>query len=212
MTHQAGWTHCKRGHPFDKSNTYEYKGTRNCKQCRRDAKRRFRERNRAPRWPELATPDEAGTIRVPLLNSNLVALVDQADLNAVAPFNWRLHNGYASTENYDSQSKRKRLYMHRLVLCTRLQVDHINRDKLDNRRCNLREATQRLNNFNRSIQSNNTSGFKGVSRTRNGRWWAYIRVRGKTVNLGTFDTPEEAALEYDSAALRWAGEFAWTNF
>jgi len=73
--------------------------------------------------------------------------------------------------------------------------DHINRDKLDNRRENLRHCTQAENAKNRSLPVTNTSGFKGVSLERTtGKWKAQIVHNGKNYYLGIFDTPEEASI------------------
>lgn len=87
-------------------------------------------------------------------------------------------------------------------------LDHRNVDPDDNRWSNLRVAVSRSHNSaNRRRQSNNTSGFKGVYKAR-ARWRARIDVGGKRMNLGTFDTPEEAHAAYFNAASLYFGEFA----
>lgn len=91
-------------------------------------------------------------------------------------------------------------------------LDHINRDKLDNRIANLREASRSENCANIGVPSHNTSGFKGVSYNRMmGKWTAYIRCRGRRYHLGAFATAEAAAAAYDEAAVRLFGRFARTN-
>lgn len=82
-------------------------------------------------------------------------------------------------------------------------MDHINRDKQDNRLVNLRECSRSMNNHNRGLLSNSSSGINGVSfcRTTN-RWRAKIRVSGKQLHLGRFDTPEEAGEAYYAAKVR----------
>lgn len=76
-------------------------------------------------------------------------------------------------------------------------IDHINGDKSDNRICNLREATSLENNRNTEKNSNNTSGFKGVSyHKRIGKWQARSSMNGKRIHLGYFDIPEEASITY----------------
>lgn len=89
------------------------------------------------------------------------------------------------------------------------QLDHKNRIKSDNRRLNLRLATPTQNNQNRTMQKNNTSGFKGVSKNGD-RWMASIRVEGKKINLGRYSTPEEASEVYRLAAEKYHGLFACT--
>jgi len=72
-------------------------------------------------------------------------------------------------------------------------IDHINGDKTDNRIKNLRDVSHQENMTNLKRSSNNTSGFKGVSHTKEGNWRAYITNKGKRKVLGTFKTKEEAA-------------------
>lgn len=79
-------------------------------------------------------------------------------------------------------------------------LDHIDRNKLNNNIENLREADKELNSWNRDKQSNNTSGFRGVSWNKNaGKWHAYIKIKGKRKHLGLFSTPEEASEAYVKA-------------
>jgi hypothetical protein len=87
-------------------------------------------------------------------------------------------------------------------------IDHINGKRGDNRIANLRECARGRNAQN--AESRNPSGFKGVHRHRS-KWQARIRVNGKTIHLGTYDTPEKAAAAYDKAARRYYGRFARTN-
>jgi hypothetical protein len=88
-------------------------------------------------------------------------------------------------------------------------VDHASRDILDNSFANLREATLAENQHNRSKQSNNTSGRKGVSQfKRTGRWRAEIMRHGKSHYLGSYATADEASAAYDEAALDLHGLFA----
>lgn len=92
------------------------------------------------------------------------------------------------------------------------QLDHINMDRADNRMCNLRQADNAENNCNRPLQSNNTSGFKGVSFHKQTRKWkASLKVRGKDIHLGLFDEAEAAAAAYRLAAQKHFGEFARFN-
>jgi hypothetical protein len=87
------------------------------------------------------------------------------------------------------------------------ELDHINGDKGDNRWANLREANRSQNEANKLVRSNNTSGFKGVSWSRDLRKWrAYIS--GKQIHLGCFDTPHQAYAKYCLAARQHFGEFA----
>lgn len=71
-------------------------------------------------------------------------------------------------------------------------IDHINHDKSDNSWANLRECSKAENSFNRTAPANNTSGYRGVSLTRNKKWKAESWISGKKINLGVHDTPERA--------------------
>lgn len=84
------------------------------------------------------------------------------------------------------------------------QVDHINGDRKDNRIVNLREVSNAVNGKNRRLNSNNKSGISGVRRHSGGQWEAKIKIGGKMLRLGLFDTIEQAAearrraeVEYD---------------
>jgi hypothetical protein len=89
------------------------------------------------------------------------------------------------------------------------QIDHINRNKTDNRWCNLREATNSQNGINSPMKANNISGFHGVHFDRwRQKWGAKIRIAGKRVQLGRFASPERAFIAYILAAWKHHGEFA----
>lgn len=88
-------------------------------------------------------------------------------------------------------------------------IDHIDGNPSNNRLNNLREASYAQNCRNRRINSNSTSGYKGVSWAQSDKKWrAGIRVDNKLIYLGGFDTPEEAYAAYCKAAVQFHGEFA----
>ncbi len=87
-------------------------------------------------------------------------------------------------------------------------IDHINGNSLDNRIENLRKATHQENLFNRGANKNNTTGFKGVRRTKCGkRYWAEIKINRKSKYLGTFESATLAHQAYCVAAASLFGEF-----
>lgn len=100
-------------------------------------------------------------------------------------------------------------------LSSEYDVDHINGNRADNRWINLRKSVRFQNGRNRKQSTANTSGFKGVVRnyeSKTGqRWIAQLRVGGKSLYLGYFDNPVDAAIAYDQAAVVHHGEFARTN-
>jgi hypothetical protein len=157
-------------------------------------------------------------IKIPLTRG-LVAIVDDADEH-LAQHRWHVNVANERSRPYAVRAKPgvrgAVLWMHREVLGVTgslVHVDHVNRDTMDNRRCNLRVATRAENNRNRGAFRTGTSGFKGVSwHRRHEEWMAYIRVDGTRLHLGYFADPVDAARAYDVAAARYFGEFARLNF
>lgn len=139
-----------------------------------------------------------------------VALVDDEDYDRVTQAgSWHVHEGGGGRTSLYARSNAAE-YMHRL-LTGWPSTDHINSNGLDNRRANLRPVVGNQNHHNVKLRRDNWSGFKGVGQ-RAGRWRAQIRVEGTPRHLGYFDTAEEAARAYDTAAREIAGEFARLNF
>jgi HNH endonuclease len=162
-------------------------------------------RSYQPRFPE--PPGQVK--RIPLGDGHY-ALVDAADYQWLSQYNWRFYNGYAAR-----QERRKTIYMHRQITHPPkgMIVDHINRNKADNRRANLRTCTRRQNILNQPSKTTSISRFKGVEyRKGSKKCHARIRVKGKRIWLGTFTDELEAARAYDHAAVKHFGPFAHLNF
>ena len=146
--------------------------------------------------------------------------VDQNDVPLINQFTWYLNpDGYWSSGR-NEEGKTKHYLMHRLIMnCPKgLEVDHINGDKLDNRRSNLRICTRQQNARNITVKKQNaTSVYRGVSlnRQQGGRynyWFAAIKLNGKAMAIGTFKSELHAAMAYDIAAKELFGEYANLNF
>ena len=137
-------------------------------------------------------------------------LVDADDATAVSAHVWVVKGrGYPTTT-----VKRKERYLHNYLLKnyeTGLSVDHINQDKLDNRRCNLRLCALQQNSFNKSVQANNTSGVKGVFKNKEG-WCARIGFCQASIHLGCSKDVYESAAMYDFACRILFGEYSCQNF
>ena len=112
-----------------------------------------------------------------------LAMIDAEDVDKVKYSKWRLNcNGYViSTNKFDG----KTTFLHRRILNNTNQfVDHINGNVLDNRKQNLRLVTKSQNQMN--------VNYKGVSKTKNDKHYAHIKIKGKAINLGVYVDEEEA--------------------
>lgn len=162
-----------------------------------------------------ALTDPAGLLCVALvpLTQGRFAVINEADSESIDRFCWHWFKGYACRRVTDDRKRQKFVYMHRQILGQPAQIDHKDGDRLNNRRANLRFCSTSQNQQNRVRLSTNTSGFRGVTRHRSrGKWQAAIKLPGKSIYLGVFDSIEEAARAYDTAALRRFGDFARPNF
>jgi len=91
-------------------------------------------------------------------------------------------------------------------------VDHINRDRSDNRICNLRLASRNMNNGNTGKWRTNTSGYRGVSWDKRAlKYECYIWKLDKKHHLGYYDDPKEAAAVYNMNARSYFGDYATIN-
>lgn len=139
-------------------------------------------------------------------------LVDPIDVVRLLPFNWSvLATGYVA-HSYTVNRQTYVIYMHRLISLPPpgMEVDHVNGNRIDNRKRNLRWATRAQNATN--YLRENASGYRGVQQTESGRYVAKIAHLGKQIHLGRYDTAEEAAKAYDKAAKLYQGSFARLNF
>jgi len=151
------------------------------------------------------------------LTNGYKALVDDEDYDRINQFKWHYHDGYAARSKWVDGGPVK-IMMHREVLGLPFsyvddrQIDHKDRDDLNNTKCNLRICTQSRNLANNNGHRKNplSSQYKGV-RKRYQRWCAQISVNGVTKNIGTFDTEIEAADAYNKKAKDLWGEFAVLN-
>lgn len=133
--------------------------------------------------------------QIPLTNGEF-AVVDDEDYLFYSKWSWKKHRG-----GYAVRTKGKNgiYYMHRSITNAKdgYQVDHINGNKLDNRKCNLRVVTRSQNALNVGVKRNNKSGHKGVYWDKaRGKWSVQLTFEGKTYCLGRFIDKDKAIKAY----------------
>ena len=145
------------------------------------------------------------------LTQGKVAWVDQADYEMLRHWSWHFNTGYAIA---GCGSRKWYGKMHRLIMLPNpgQDVDHINGDKLDNRRRNLRYCTRAQNVQNQPARRSNTSGLVGVDWHAASRKWRARCGASGIVHVGYFDSPEEAARARDAVIAVMHGDFACLNF
>jgi hypothetical protein len=138
------------------------------------------------------------------------AYVDAVDYEGLNQWTWHLEKGYAA--RFD---KRKTIFMHRQIMRPpkEMVVDHLDGNKVNNCRLNLRVCTCAENNRNRGKHSDAYSAYKGVTYNKaKHKWVAKCYYHGEPIWLGYFDSEVEAARAYDRKAVELFGEFARLNF
>jgi len=148
------------------------------------------------------------------LHKGASTTLDDADYDRAKAFHWhKTTNGYVA--GYVVEQGGRRVYLHRWLLDAQPGqfVDHIDGNKLNNRRSNLRLVTRSQNQANRRHNRTSRSRYKGVTwHKRRKRWMARIQVRGRRITIGYFNDPLQAAYEYDAFARNYFGEYARINF
>ena len=154
------------------------------------------------------------------LTQGKFAIVDNEDFEWLNQWKWHYNNsdGYAYRtkvfRRINGKQPKEHISIHRLINKTPkgMETDHINHNRLDNRKNNLRTVNRVQNCMNTSIRKDNKSGFKGVSFSKDRqKWMACIKFDNKVHNLGRFITKEEAALAYNQMAKIVYSKFAYLN-
>lgn len=159
-----------------------------------------------------------GLLQQQVLEQGYIMLISKSDLNFVLNYKWYLSSaGYPGTYGTvdNTESWGAPLPMHRFLFpnCPKgYVVDHINRNRLDNRRTNLRIITAKQNSYNRKKPKHSKSKYKGVRKMGRGKFKAVISKDGKTYEIKNCLTEESAARSYDAMAEELFGHYAGKNF
>lgn len=152
------------------------------------------------------------------IESRSGAMLDEADVHLITGYTWFAHHEHQTTyalTNLNRDGKTSVIYMHQLILPPRagFEIDHRDRNGLNNQRSNLRYATHSQNIANQNHQSRGASKYRGVTfdKRRKKCWRAKIVVNQETIWLGAFEVEEDAAMAYNVGALKYFGEFANLN-
>ena len=158
--------------------------------------------------------DLSGEYGIGFLENDEEFYFDLEDYDLISKYYWVIKYGnngqykrVVTSCKYDGK-KYSNLPMH-VILTGNRNIDHINRNPLDNRKCNYRESTYRQNAQNKSLQKNNTSGVAGVVyRKDNKKWEVRININKKQTKLGCYDNKEDAIVARLKAEKEYYGEFA----
>lgn len=189
---------------FNQMASSHYYGS-GCSKCGTDKQREAMSNNASvDRYKNIIQPK---TYKVIPLTRGKNAIIDNEDFDIISSINWHYSSGYAKNTAVGS--------MHRFVISAEknMEVDHINGDKLDNRKSNLRQCNRQQNQFNTRSRLNYSSKYKGIGWNKGRKKWrARIGLDGELIDLGLFSSEIEAAKAYDKKAIELFGEFAYLNF
>jgi hypothetical protein len=152
--------------------------------------------------------EDMGDYYIGITSSGVEFKIDKEDFEKVKRFSWCIGGtGYVIAR----RGKYENIRIHRMILdlTDNRTIDHINLDKMDNRKVNLRICNASQNEMNKRAGSNNTSGCRGVSYIKKfDRWRASITAYGKRVYLGQFKNIEDAIRVRKEAEPKYFKEFA----
>lgn len=192
-----------------KCGTMKQKKSKVCAACRKEHRR------------QIPQPNDLRIRHIPL-SRNLFAIVDSCDYDHLMQWKWcaqfdPLGGHFYARRKERVDGKWKHIAMHNVVMGVEtgngVEVDHVSiEDTLDNRRENLRLASDSQQSWHQGLRENNTSGHTGVHlNKRDGMFVAYITCRRKRIHLGSFDTFEEAVAVRLEAERVYFGEFSANN-
>lgn len=138
---------------------------------------------------------------------------DKEDYDLIKDYHWELHRGYVTCHRWNIETKSdNQIKMHRLIMGLKdnqdysgCQIDHINHNKVDNRKENLRVVNNVQNSWNKSVWRED--GSKVGVRLERSKWLASITVDGKMIRLGKYDNYDDAVQARIDAEKKYWGEY-----
>ena len=143
-------------------------------------------------------------------------IIDKEDYDLVKGHQWHIENSRKGLQYGQTTIKRnnstKTIRIHRMLMPGAIQIDHVNHNGLDNRRCNLRACDNRQNNCNKKFQRNPKSGYTGIRYNEKvGSYYVRIMVHKKEISLGHYKTLEEALEARRQGEIQYFGDFKYND-
>lgn len=137
-------------------------------------------------------------------------LIDKEDLEKVSTYKWHVEKSRKTINYAQTSLPGKTLRLHRLIMQSDLQIDHINHNGLDNRKCNLRTCTNAENNRNKKTNFNPKSGYTGIRYNEKcNSYYVRIMVNKKKISLGHYKSLEDALAARKAGEIKYFGEYSY---
>lgn len=139
--------------------------------------------------------------------------IDRGDIELIKNNTWWINNhGYVYSRNYKNNSKTT-IYLSRYLMNPPkgIEIDHIDMNKRNNRRSNLRLADRVTNNANKGKSRRGKGSYKGIKQVSNGDWSSHLILNQKSISIGTYVSEIAAANAYNFYVKQYLGEYARLN-
>lgn len=139
-------------------------------------------------------------------------IIDKDDIDKVNIYQWHIEHSRKNIYYAQASYKGKTIRLHKLILPSLKQIDHINHNGLDNRKSNLREATNAENNRNKNFSRSPLSGYTGIRYNSKAKsYYVRIMVNKKEISLGVYKNIEDAIAARKAGELKYFKEFRYSN-
>lgn len=137
-------------------------------------------------------------------------IIDSEDYNLVSIYQWHIEHSRKNIFYAQASFKGKTMRMHKFILPNSIQIDHINHNGLDNRRCNLRPCNNAENNRNKNFSRNPKSGHVGIRYNEKANsYYVRIMVNKKEISLGAYKNIEDAIQARKEGETKYFKEFKY---